>query len=662
MTELFQQLMEWISLHPMWSGVVIFLVAMAESLAIVGLLVPGVVIMFGIGALISVGAIGFWSAMAWAVAGAVTGDSLSFWLGRHYQQQLTSHWPFSRHPKTLQRGIAFFQRYGGKSVAIGRFFGPVRAIIPLVAGMMDMSPGRFLLANLLSALVWAPAYLLPGIVFGASLELASEVALRLVVLLLLLALLTWLGLLLSKWTFRLLQPHTSVWVAAILRWSRLHPRSGEIAAALTDPSHPEAKGLSIFAFLLLTTTMLFTLLLTTVIEGSHIEGINQVVLQALQSIRTPWSDHLMIYLSRLADGSMIYPLVLTVMLALAWQGHRRTTLYWLAAALFCLIAAPLLKLGLQIPRPEVVSQPPDSYAFPSGHTLNAVVIYGFLSVIIARPLSLRWRWLPYALAALLATAVGLSRLYLGVHWFSDVIGSIALGLAWVAVLAMAYHRHTHIETHWGRLTVITFGVILLTFTLVSRFNHEQDVARYRTLEVRLEAEADQWWRGGAEQLSAVRGDLRSRQQDPLNLQYAGELKWLADQLVVRGWQPAEQLDWSNSLRLLSPTQPLQSLPVLPQVHDGRHESLLLEKRLTSGGRLVLRLWPTGLRLTPEGERVWIGNVSQQRQVKIVNLITLAATGRDFSTPFKMLSDELQQLPAGTIHHLGERVLIRANPD
>ena len=186
MAELFQQLLEWVNLHPAWANTIIFLVAMAESLAIIGLIVPGVVIMFGIGALIASDAIAFWPALGWAVAGAITGDSFSFWLGHHYRERLRSLWPFNKHPVSLNRGIAFFDKYGGKSVAIGRFFGPVRAVIPLVAGMMGMHPLRFVAANVLSALVWAPAYLLPGIVFGASLELASEVALRLVILLLLL--------------------------------------------------------------------------------------------------------------------------------------------------------------------------------------------------------------------------------------------------------------------------------------------------------------------------------------------------------------------------------------------------------------------------------------------------------------------------------------------
>ncbi|MES9882672.1 MAG: VTT domain-containing protein, partial [Sedimenticola sp.] len=647
MTELFQQLMAWISLHPMWSGMVIFLVAMAESLAVIGLLVPGVVIMFGIGALISAGAIDFWSAMAWAVTGAVAGDGLSFWLGRHYQQQLTNLWPFNRHPKSLEQGIAFFNRYGGKSVALGRFFGPVRAIIPLVAGMLRMPPSRFVAANVISALVWAPAYLLPGIVFGASLELASEVALRLVILILLLAVIIWLGLWLSKWTFRLLQPHTSAWVAATLRWSRLHPRSGEIAAALADPDHPEAQGLSIFAFLLLTTSAIFTLLLTTVIEGSHIETINQGVLQALQSIRTPWSDHLMIYITRLADDGVVLSLIIGVLLFLIWRGHRRTALYWLAAALFCLIAGPLLKMGLQIPRPEVVTLAPDSYAFPSGHTLRAVVLYGFLSVIVARPLSLSRRWLPYGVAVLVAVAVALSRLYLGVHWLSDVLGSIALGLAWVAVLAMAYHRHTQIESRWGSLTATAIVVIMLAFLLKSGLDHERDFSRYQPLQESREISAKQWWQGETKALPGERSDIQSRHEEPLNLQYAGKLNWLNSQLAESGWQPAETLSWSNSLHLLSPTLGLQQLPLLPQVHDGRHEALLLEKKLPNDRRLVLRLWPTGVHLMPNGTRVWIGNISEQQQVRIVNLVTLAATSQDFSTPFQVFSADIQQLPEGS---------------
>ncbi|MCB1773116.1 MAG: DedA family protein [Gammaproteobacteria bacterium] len=166
MTEWFTELLGWIEGNPSYAGWVVFSVALAESLAIVGVLVPGVIILFGAGTLIGAGILDFWSMCAWAVAGAIIGDGLSFWLGHHFEY-LTERWRWFRlHPDHLQRGVDFFRKYGDLSIALGRFFGPIRAIVPLVAGLMRMSPRRFYTANVLSALVWAPAYLLPGMLLG----------------------------------------------------------------------------------------------------------------------------------------------------------------------------------------------------------------------------------------------------------------------------------------------------------------------------------------------------------------------------------------------------------------------------------------------------------------------------------------------------------------
>jgi undecaprenyl-diphosphatase len=166
LAEYFDQLLAWISANPHHAGWVIFLVALAESLAIVGVLVPGVVILLGAGALIGSGVLDFWSMCAWAVAGAIIGDGLSYQLGRHFDYLTERFKWFRLHPDHLEKGHEFFRKWGDVSVALGRFFGPIRAIVPLVAGLMDMPAGRFYLANVLSALAWAPAYLGPGILLG----------------------------------------------------------------------------------------------------------------------------------------------------------------------------------------------------------------------------------------------------------------------------------------------------------------------------------------------------------------------------------------------------------------------------------------------------------------------------------------------------------------
>ena len=638
MTDLFNQLLAWVSANPVWAWAAVFFVAFSESVAILGLLVPGVVLMFGFGALIATGALEFWPVFWWAVAGAVAGDGMSFWLGRHFQEQLREFWPFSRHPKFLERGVDFFHKYGGKSVAIGRFFGPVRAVIPLVAGMLGMPPRRFIVANLLSALAWAPAYLLPGVVLGASLELASEVALRLVLLLLLLLATSWLAFHLARWCYRIIQPYTTRIVQLLFSFGGRHRGLREIAQALADPSHPEFKGLTQLASLLIVCVLLFVLV-AGAIPSHATANLDTTLFSSLQSLRSPWADELMVHFSRLGDLSVILIFTSTVTGFLLLHGNRRAAGYWLAAIAFGILAPELLKYGLRIPRPEPALEPLDPWSFPSGHVLRALTAYGFFAVMIARSIQRDWRWVSYGLVAIMMTAIGLARLYLGAHWLSDVLGSLLLGLAWISGIGIAYHRHARAETHPFQLTLIALGVLLLTLGGHTWLYQRQAVVHYQPAApvVRL---TQKLWLQGKAALPRYRQDVRGLRDHPLDIQYAGDLAQLASVLQAQGWRPAQRLAWSNLLRLLSPSLPLQQLPVLPQVHDGKHEQLVLEKQPTAGERLVLRLWSSPFRLEPDDRPLWLGSVSAQRKIVVLNLLSYPITESGFESALATLRDDL----------------------
>ena len=211
-----EPLLQWIQAHPAWSGLVVFLTALAESLALVGIVFPGAMMMFGFGALVAAGAMALWPTLAYAIVGAIAGDGLSYWLGRHYQEQLSGLWPFSRYPDLLEKGKAFFKRHGGKSIIFGRFVGPVRPVIPVVAGMLLMPASRFIAVNVISALAWGPAYLLPGVIFGASLGLAAEVASRLVIVIALFVGVLWLIFTLVHRLIRLLPLRTDLAIGLTL--------------------------------------------------------------------------------------------------------------------------------------------------------------------------------------------------------------------------------------------------------------------------------------------------------------------------------------------------------------------------------------------------------------------------------------------------------------
>jgi undecaprenyl-diphosphatase len=656
MSELFALLIDWIEANPLWAGLAVFFVAFAESVAVFGLLVPGVVAMFGFGALIATGSLEFWPVFWWAVAGAVAGDGLSFWAGRHYSDRLHNLWPFNRHPKSLARGVDFFERFGGKSVAVGRFFGPVRAIIPLVAGMMGMSPWRFVVANLLSALVWAPVYLLPGIAFGASLELASEVAFRLVVLLLLLLLLAWLLFVTAHSLFRLVQPHATQLVQRAFDWGLLHAGFRSISRALADPDHPEAKGLAALATLLLIATLLFVLLTGVVWGGSLTAGLNQLVYAALQSLRTPWGDHLMTALSAPADLGPFLLFTLGMGLVLRWQGGSRVSYYLFAAALFGLLAPWLLKYGLRVPRPPAAGDTLGPWSFPSAHVLRALTLYGFFSILLARSLQREWRWLPYSLASLLIGGVALSRLYLGVHWLTDVLGSLMLGTAWIAFLGIAYHRHVESASR-KRLMIGAALTLSLLSSALALAGHQAHYLDYRPRATLATYPLENWQTAITPALPRVRDDLQGERDHPLNLVLAGDPQCLLPLLQDHGWQPARMLDWHNALSLLSGRSDLAALPVLPQVHGDVHEEAVFSQEQPDGSRRLLRFWPTGVQLQPGQIPVYVGNVSAQHSEPLLRLLTISRTDANFAQPFHQLLEETRGLGSEVSQPQPQRLFI-----
>jgi membrane protein DedA with SNARE-associated domain len=166
MDDVAQPLLDFIKAHSDWAALVMFVTAFGESFAFISLLFPGTTVLIAAGTLLSAGTLPYPSILIGAILGAVFGDSVSYWLGRSFGGSIARVWPFTRHPDLLSRGILFFERHGGKSVFIGRFFGPIRAVIPLAAGIMLMPRGRFWVANVTSALVWAPMLLLVGDAVG----------------------------------------------------------------------------------------------------------------------------------------------------------------------------------------------------------------------------------------------------------------------------------------------------------------------------------------------------------------------------------------------------------------------------------------------------------------------------------------------------------------
>jgi membrane protein DedA with SNARE-associated domain len=150
--------------HGEWAALVVFALAFCESFAFISLIVPATAVLFGVSGLMGAAGLEYWSLWGAATLGAIAGDWLAYELAFRFKDRIIRAWPLSRHPALVARGARFFHRFGIIAVFCGRFFGPLRAIVPLVAGLHAMPRLKFQIANLGSAVVWATGILTPGFV------------------------------------------------------------------------------------------------------------------------------------------------------------------------------------------------------------------------------------------------------------------------------------------------------------------------------------------------------------------------------------------------------------------------------------------------------------------------------------------------------------------
>src|SRR4030081_1345871 len=170
MEEAFRGIADFVRDHQAWAAPIVLLLAFGESLAFISLLIPAWGALVSIGALSGVSGISFWPVCIAGGICAALGDWVSYWFGFRYKERVAQMWPLSRYPEILPRGEAFVQTWGVPSIFIGRFFGPLRASVPLAAGIFEMPYWRFQIANFASALVWSAALLLFGDVIAQILE------------------------------------------------------------------------------------------------------------------------------------------------------------------------------------------------------------------------------------------------------------------------------------------------------------------------------------------------------------------------------------------------------------------------------------------------------------------------------------------------------------
>jgi undecaprenyl-diphosphatase len=425
--------------------VVVALFVCAEG---VGLPLPGESALVLAAAAAAHGRLSLAGVMVAGAIGSVVGGSGGYWLGRAAGLAVLDRQPrwLRLHPDRLDQARRFFERHGAATVFLARFVAFFRTLVGILAGASGMPFRRFTLWNALGGVIWAIAVGEVGFFFGRNLPrlqrgigragLAVALFITLVV-----------GLVLA---WRWFQAHSETLAARAWRlWDRVaerHPRARTFLMARFAPGQYLGLHLTLGLAGSLIGLWTFGAVTQGVVTTGGLTRFDVALATWLRARATPAGDAGWRAVSELGSPVAIGLVTLSVGV---WLGTRRRWSElgtWLAGVAGGSALNEALKLLIQRPRPPFPAHlSVMGFSFPSGHAMVSLVSYGLLAYLIVlhteRPSG---RIAAVAAATCLVAAIGFSRLYLGVHYFSDVVGGYAAGVMWLAVcisgLAIARRR------------------------------------------------------------------------------------------------------------------------------------------------------------------------------------------------------------------------------
>ncbi|HVL01160.1 MAG TPA: bifunctional DedA family/phosphatase PAP2 family protein [Dongiaceae bacterium] len=441
-------LMQWLAEHRDWILFFVALLSFLECLALVGIVVPGVVLLVGVSTAAGAAGINVWLMLLAGFIGAALGDGLSYLLGYRYHHVIRRIPPFSTHPQWIEKGERYFDEYGTMGIVLGRFIGPLRPIMPLAAGLMEMSPLRFFILDLLAGIAWAGFYLMPGYLVGKSIEGQNALGTEHLVFLLGLILVAWLGAHFVRHTQR-----------------SIHSRQNKLGLAFT------LAGCLALLFLVLGLTL----------STDPVQQINLATTHWMMSLRHSWLDLFFVGLTSLGYFKPMLLWAVAVTAALLLQRNFYVAGLWVGITLTAQGLMELAKRLFEVARPALVAAPPTSWSYPSGHTAMMLVFVGLLTSLMLPGVAARRHQLILSISGILILLVAGARLYLTVHWLSDIVGGLLLGglmlaVFYVIVLRKPFHRVQPVPLLLA--TALAWGVNIVLFTVPDFANL---LARYQLL-------------------------------------------------------------------------------------------------------------------------------------------------------------------------------------
>lgn len=620
----------WIKEHPNLALLVTFLISFTESVAIIGSIIPGSVTMTAIGILAGSGVMRIDLTLIASILGAIVGDSSSYLIGYTLRDRITHVWPFNRYPNWILYGKEYFAKHGGKSLLIGRFIGPLRSIIPVIAGMVQMEQWRFFLANFISAIGWSMLYVFPGIFIGAaSNELPPEVASRLFILIIIFLLSIWLLTLLLKWFLVKIRHVITVFLENFWNWSAKQIILKKILKLFTPTQECGHNLTATYILLLLFSITSFFLLTLSIISFYKFNNLNDAIYLFLQSLRTPIFDNLFIIIYLTLTPSTLILFSAGICLILIYAEKWRSVYYWLLLILVTTIILISINTIITYSKPQGLIKINTGNSYPSitmGYStafLTTILFYLNTGLTIKK----RFIYLVSYVLIFLLFLQGFAILYLGEHWFTDLLGAYFCGFS-IALFIWLFYRRQKIDcANQNKMAGIIIFLLIISNGISSIFSYEQLLAAHQLYIPRYEIDEKLWWQQNQSILPIFRVNRIGRPKNFFNIQYVGSLIRLEKALEASGWKKENYNFISILLARMSWHQKdnLAILSLINPLYLNKKPFLIMSSQ-ENNRKLILYLWKSNYSLLKSKQVIWIGTIQSQKLISFSNFPLKAKDG------------------------------------
>ncbi|WP_205623764.1 LssY C-terminal domain-containing protein [Desulfogranum japonicum] len=619
---------------------VAFFAALIETTLGIGLFLPGSTIILFLGALSSRGYLDTVGLIWFAVAGALLGDNINYYLGKKYGAKWIGKGFWFLKSDYVKKAQSFMDAHGAKSVFFGRFVPSVKEIVPFIAGSVEMNKRTFMLWNFLGAAGWGIEWVLAGYIFAQSLNLAEVWLSRAG---LFFAFLVIIGILLYTCKWLITKKGTQFWIIThslwysiqkaitqnehVALWIKKHPRCIAFLQARLNTEKFSGLPLSLFTFAFIYVLTLFAGIVEDLITTDSIIAADIRIANLAAALRTETLTTFFTWITLLGKSQVIITFII-VSMALLWLWRKKP---YIAALLISVCGSEtftsLGKLAFHRARPALAVYAEKSFSFPSGHATIAVAFYGFMGYLLMRVVrSWNAKINVFFGTVCIIIAIGFSRVYLGEHYISDVWSGYLVGSMWliIAVSFSEWLSHTKNDIQAvapargaGPLSFVCISFALL-FYIVFSTQYTPPPATVPLQETVVVSHiTDVFTNEQVKYTETILGD----RQEPINIIFfARKDQLLLTALQQAGWVATDKATlpaFTKAVKALLLQKPYPHAPLSPAFCNARTQDMSFAK--VSGTNWLsnahhLKLWRTNFALK-NGNTIYLGLVNSNDGLK-----------------------------------------------